>query len=92
MEFTYTIRKGEKFYIATCKEIGTVSQGKTKKEALENIKEATECYLESFPLKKKKLKEDLEFAKRVEKAWISYDKGNFKPLSADKFLKELENK
>ena len=54
IEFTYTIKKGEKFYIAKCKEVGTVSQGKTKKEALENLKEATECYLEVFPIKKKK--------------------------------------
>ena len=38
----------------------------------------------------KKLKEDLEFAKRVEKAWIAYEKGNFKSLPANKFLKELE--
>ena len=38
----------------------------------------------------KKLKEDLDFARRVEKAWKRYEKGKFKSLSADKFLKELE--
>ena len=38
----------------------------------------------------KKLKEDLDFARRVEKAWEHYEKGKFKSLSADKFLKELE--
>lgn len=37
-----------------------------------------------------KLKEDLRFAKRVEKAWKAYEKGKFKSLSANKFLEELE--
>ena len=37
-----------------------------------------------------KLKEDLIFAKRVEKAWKAYEKGKFKSLSANKFLEELE--
>ena len=66
MELTYTIKKGEKFYIAKCNETGTVSQGKTKKEALENLKEATECYLEVFPIKKKKNTFDVK--PRVKKA------------------------
>ncbi|MBU1067763.1 AbrB/MazE/SpoVT family DNA-binding domain-containing protein [Patescibacteria group bacterium] len=35
-------------------------------------------------------KRDLEFANRVEQAWRAYDRGEFKSLSADKFLKELE--
>jgi predicted RNase H-like HicB family nuclease len=30
--------------------VGTVSQGKTVEEAVENLKEATELYLEEFPL------------------------------------------
>jgi predicted RNase H-like HicB family nuclease len=38
-------------YIAECPEVGTVSQGKTIEEALNNLKEATELYLEEFPLK-----------------------------------------
>ena len=38
----------------------------------------------------KKLKEDLKFARRVEKAWKLYEKRKFKSLSADKFLEELE--
>ena len=36
------------------------------------------------------LAEDLEFAKRTEEAWREYDKGNFKSMSADEFLKELK--
>lgn len=37
-------------YVAACPEVGTVSQGTTIQEALENLKEATELYLEEFPL------------------------------------------
>jgi AbrB family looped-hinge helix DNA binding protein len=36
------------------------------------------------------LKEDLEFAKRTEKAWQEYEKGIFKKMSAKDFLKELD--
>lgn len=35
--------------VAECPEIGTASQGKTEDEALANLKEATELYLEAFP-------------------------------------------
>lgn len=34
-----------------CREVGTVSQGKKIEEALKNLKEATELYLEEFPFK-----------------------------------------
>ncbi len=33
--------------------MGTVSQGKTIEEAINNLKEATELYLEEFPLEEK---------------------------------------
>jgi len=35
--------------VAECPELGVASQGKTEAEALANLKEATELYLESFP-------------------------------------------
>ena len=38
-------------YVADCPEVGTVSQGKTVEEAVANLREATELYLEEFPLK-----------------------------------------
>jgi predicted RNase H-like HicB family nuclease len=41
----------EDLYVAECPEVGTVSQGKTIEEAIANLKEATELYLEEFPLK-----------------------------------------
>jgi len=34
--------------VAECPEIGMASQGKTEEEALGNLREATELYLESF--------------------------------------------
>ena len=50
--FTAIIQKEEDMYVATCPDIGTASQGKTVEEALANLKEATELYLEEFPDKK----------------------------------------
>ena len=43
------IHKEESMYVAECPEVGTVSQGFTIEEAVENLKEATELYLEEFP-------------------------------------------
>ncbi len=48
------IYKEEDMYVAECPEVGTVSQGESIEEALENLKEATELYLEEFPIKDKK--------------------------------------
>ncbi len=38
----------------------------------------------------KSLKEDLEFAKRTEEAWKSYERGEFKSMDSKDFLKALE--
>jgi predicted RNase H-like HicB family nuclease len=35
--------------VAECPEIGTASQGHTEEEALANLREATDLYLEAFP-------------------------------------------
>jgi predicted RNase H-like HicB family nuclease len=48
--FTAVIHKENDFYVADCPEVGTVSQGKTFEEALANLQEATELYLEEFPI------------------------------------------
>ena len=50
--FTAIIQREEDMYIAKCAEVGTVSQGATLEEAIANLKEATELYLEEFPIKK----------------------------------------
>jgi predicted RNase H-like HicB family nuclease len=42
--------KEEDLYVAECPEVVTVSQGQSIEEALFNLKEATELYLEEFPL------------------------------------------
>jgi predicted RNase H-like HicB family nuclease len=49
--FTAIIQKEDGLYIAKCSELGTVSQGETIEEAVANLKEATELYLEEFPQK-----------------------------------------
>ncbi len=51
---TAVLHKEEDMYVAECVEIGTVSQGRTMEEAIANLKEATELYLEEFPLEKRK--------------------------------------
>jgi predicted RNase H-like HicB family nuclease len=48
---TAVIHREDDWYLAGCPEIGTVSQGETIEAAVENLKEATELYLEEFPLK-----------------------------------------
>ena len=48
--FTAILHKEGDLYVAECPEVGTVSQGHTLEEALDNLKEATELYLEEFPL------------------------------------------
>ncbi|MFH1918196.1 MAG: type II toxin-antitoxin system HicB family antitoxin [Nanoarchaeota archaeon] len=49
--FSAVIHREEDIYVAKCPEVGTVSQGKTIEESLKNLQEATELYLEEFPLK-----------------------------------------
>lgn len=48
--FTAVIHKEEDTFVAECPEVGTVSQGRTIEEAVTNLKEATELYLEEFTL------------------------------------------
>ncbi len=47
---TAVLHKEEDLYVAECPEVGTVSQGKSIEEAVANLKEATQLYLEEFPL------------------------------------------
>lgn len=48
--FTAVIHKEEDLYVAECPEVGTVSQGETIEEAISNLQEATELYLEEFEM------------------------------------------
>jgi predicted RNase H-like HicB family nuclease len=47
---TAVVHKEGDLFVADCPEVGTVSQGATIDEAIENLKEATEVYLEEFPV------------------------------------------
>jgi predicted RNase H-like HicB family nuclease len=57
--FTAILHKEQDLYVAECPEVGTVSQGSSLDEAIANLKEATELFLEEFPSSKptKALKE-----------------------------------
>ena len=47
--YTASIHKEGELFVASCIEIGTVSQGSSIEDAIKNLKEATELYLEEFP-------------------------------------------
>ena len=46
--FTALVHREEDLFVAECPEIGTASQGYTPSEAIANLKEATELYLEEI--------------------------------------------
>lgn len=50
MTFAAVIHKQGQWYVAECPEVGSASQGHTIEEAVENLREATEVYLEESPL------------------------------------------
>jgi predicted RNase H-like HicB family nuclease len=43
--FTVIIHQEEDMYVAECLEVGTVDQGNTIEEAINNLREATKLYL-----------------------------------------------
>lgn len=48
MDFTAIIKKGEKQYVALCPEVDVASQGHTIEEALKNLKEVVELFIEEM--------------------------------------------
>ena len=46
---TALIHREDGWFVADCPEVGTVSQGRSLEEAVANLKEATELFLEEFP-------------------------------------------
>jgi len=48
--FTAVLHKENDLFVAECPEVGTVSQGYTLEEAVANLRQATELYLEEFPI------------------------------------------
>ena len=47
---TAVLHEEDDLYVAECPEVGTVSQGYSVEEAVANLKEATELYLEELAL------------------------------------------
>lgn len=48
MKLTARFKKGEKYIIARCPELGVTTQGKTMNKAKKNLKEAVELHLEAM--------------------------------------------
>lgn len=48
--FSAVVHREGDLYVASCPEVGTLSQGRTIEQALANLKEATELYLEELPV------------------------------------------
>ena len=56
-KFTVILHKERGGYSVRCVELpGAISEGRTRKEALENIREAIQGYLEAFPEEESRLK------------------------------------
>ena len=64
--FTTVISQEGKWYVARCVELGVVSQGKTIKQAQENLKEAVELYLEDQPRAKRYLSKEAPLVTTLE--------------------------
>ena len=54
------------------------------------IKAGKQLILKSASDFDKNIEEDLDFARKTEKAWKSYERGEFKSMPVDDFLDELE--
>ncbi len=54
------------------------------------IKDKNTLFLKKTDDLNEKFKDDIEFAKRTEEAYRRHEKGEFRKMSADKFLEELE--
>lgn len=63
---TAIVQREDDLYVAECRDIGTVSQGYTIEEAIANLKEATELYLEEFPAKQRPPARSRESSSRPE--------------------------
>jgi predicted RNase H-like HicB family nuclease len=52
VDFSAVVRREGKLYVALCPEVDVASQGKSVEEALKNLKEALELYLEDEDVEK----------------------------------------
>lgn len=63
--FSAVITKEDKWFVSYCPELGVASQGKTKKTALINLKEAVELFLEDDPIGLPEKREVVELKVKV---------------------------
>lgn len=54
IKYNVAVQKEEKWYVAKCLDNNVASQGKTIEEALDNLKEALELYVQSEEAEKPK--------------------------------------
>ena len=64
-KFSAVIAKEGRWYVSHCPELGVSSQGRTKKSALNNLREAVELYLEEDPIGLPGKREVIEFKAKV---------------------------
>ncbi len=63
LELSVVITKGSIAYVAICPELGVTSQGQNENDALKNLKEAIELYLEDDDVKNNLIKNPIHKAK-----------------------------
>ncbi len=54
------------------------------------IRNADQIIIKKASKMDKQLAEDLEFAKRTEEAWKRFDRGEFRSMEFDDFIKEMK--
>ncbi len=54
------------------------------------IRNADQIIIKKASKMDKQFAEDLEFAKRTEEAWKRHDRGEFKTMEFDEFIKEMK--
>ena len=69
---------------------GEMRKGFREGEKFVVIKSGKQIILKSVEDFDKNIEEDLEFAKRTEEAWKSYERGEFIEMDFDDFLEEIK--
>ena len=64
-KFSAVITQEGKFFVSHCPELGVSSQGLSEKEALSNLKEAVELFLEEDPIGLPEKRRVVEFKAKV---------------------------
>ena len=65
-------------------------EGMNEGDKMVIIRNGDQIILKKVDAFSKNLEEDLEFARRTEEAWKSYEKGDFKEMGFDNFITEMK--